>query len=50
MLGFKSLDHPAGETMTHQCREQLCVRIDAHTRSVEKGSIFGVENVGRQEL
>ena len=33
--------------MTHKCREQLCARINAHARSLEKGSIFGVEEVGR---
>jgi hypothetical protein len=36
--------------MTHECREQLGMRIDAHARSVEKSSIFGVEEVGTRQL
>src|SRR5262249_19715817 len=41
------LGHPTDQTMTHKCREQLCACINAHARSVEKGSIFCVEEVGR---
>ncbi len=36
--------------MTHECREQLRMRIDAHARSVEKSSIFGADVVGGHQL